>query len=195
MAHTRNKANRYSELLTAAREVFAEKGFEAATISEIVARVGVAQGTFYLYFQSKYALISALSREMSGSIIEAIREIDVKSSSVAELIDACVHVAFKLLGEYQDVLNVIIFGINMPNAETEREHFFSSYDTFISELVKRTQERGGIDPEVNPVIAGKLIVGLVYHAAYECYMNNSKIAPHEYAEETARFIRSALKVV
>ena len=34
--------SRRMELLNAAREVFAEKGFEGTRISEIVARVGVA---------------------------------------------------------------------------------------------------------------------------------------------------------
>ncbi|MEO6892020.1 MAG: helix-turn-helix domain-containing protein [Ktedonobacteraceae bacterium] len=46
MTHTtRNpKGDRRAELLKVAREVFAEKGFEATTISEIVARAGVAPG-------------------------------------------------------------------------------------------------------------------------------------------------------
>jgi hypothetical protein len=40
-------------LLEAAEEVFGELGFRRASIAEIVRRAGVAQGTFYLYFDSK----------------------------------------------------------------------------------------------------------------------------------------------
>ncbi|WP_376794932.1 TetR/AcrR family transcriptional regulator, partial [Thermogemmatispora sp.] len=44
-ANRGNREARKAELLRISREVFAEKGFEATTISEIVARAGVAQGT------------------------------------------------------------------------------------------------------------------------------------------------------
>lgn len=44
---------RKSELLSAARTVFSEKGFHAATIDDIARVAGVAKGTVYLYFKSK----------------------------------------------------------------------------------------------------------------------------------------------
>ena len=66
---TRARNERYTELLSAARAILAEKGFEATTVSEIVARAGVAQGTFYLYFPSKIALIAALNQEMNEHIV------------------------------------------------------------------------------------------------------------------------------
>ncbi len=47
---TKVRNERYTALLATARDILAEKGFEATTVSEIVARAGVAQGTFYLYF-------------------------------------------------------------------------------------------------------------------------------------------------
>ena len=44
---TRNK------LLDAAEQVFGEQGYEKASIVEITRTAGVAQGTFYVYFESK----------------------------------------------------------------------------------------------------------------------------------------------
>ena len=62
MALTRQSVDRRAALLDAARQIFAAKGVEAARVSEIVARAGVAQGTFYLYFTSKASLVLALDR-------------------------------------------------------------------------------------------------------------------------------------
>ena len=59
-----SKLDRRAAILQAAREVLATKGLEAAKISDIVARAGVAQGTFYLYFPSKSSLVIALTEEM-----------------------------------------------------------------------------------------------------------------------------------
>ena len=50
---TETEAVRRAQLLTAARDVFREKGYDGARVSEIVQRAGVAQGTFYLYSPSK----------------------------------------------------------------------------------------------------------------------------------------------
>ena len=54
---------RTTEILDAARHVFAEKGFNDATIDQIAALAGVAKGTVYLYFESKRDLFLAALRE------------------------------------------------------------------------------------------------------------------------------------
>ncbi len=40
-------------ILTAAAGVFEERGYRAATISEILARAGVTRGALYFHFPSK----------------------------------------------------------------------------------------------------------------------------------------------
>jgi AcrR family transcriptional regulator len=44
---------RCNEILDAARQIFAKKGFADATMDEIAATSGLAKGTLYLYFKSK----------------------------------------------------------------------------------------------------------------------------------------------
>ena len=52
--------NRRARLLKAAREVFSQKGFHAATVDDITKAAGVAKGTFYLYFAEKPAIFYEL---------------------------------------------------------------------------------------------------------------------------------------
>lgn len=52
------------DLMDAARDLFAEKGYEAASIAEITARAGTAAGAFYTYFSSKKQLLVALMNEL-----------------------------------------------------------------------------------------------------------------------------------
>ena len=51
---------RRSELIAAAQQLFYTKGYERTSVSDIVKAVGVAQGTFYYYFDSKQAILEAL---------------------------------------------------------------------------------------------------------------------------------------
>ena len=50
------KMDKKNELLAAAREVFAEKGYKAAGISDIAKRSQMAVGSFYKYYESKEAI-------------------------------------------------------------------------------------------------------------------------------------------
>lgn len=48
-------------ILDAAREVFGELGYEAATVRDIIRRTGLAAGTFYNYYRSKEEVFAALA--------------------------------------------------------------------------------------------------------------------------------------
>ena len=52
-----DKQQRKKELALAALDVFAEKGFESASISQISEAAGIGKGTVYEYFESKEELI------------------------------------------------------------------------------------------------------------------------------------------
>jgi AcrR family transcriptional regulator len=58
------RGEREDQLLAAARKVFRNKGYEGATVAEIVEEAGVAQGTFYLYYPSKKDVFFALGQRL-----------------------------------------------------------------------------------------------------------------------------------
>lgn len=51
---------RRSEILDAAERLFGAKGFEKATVIDILDAAGIAKGTFYYYFKSKEEVLDAL---------------------------------------------------------------------------------------------------------------------------------------
>ena len=71
------KADRAAAIKKAATEVFAEQGYHIAKVSTIVRQVGVAQGTFYLYFKSKQELFGELLQDFLALMHEPIADWDV----------------------------------------------------------------------------------------------------------------------
>ncbi len=60
-----------ARILEAAIDVFAEKGFHAARISDIANKAGVADGTIYLYFKHKEdILLSVFEEKMDELMVE-----------------------------------------------------------------------------------------------------------------------------
>lgn len=80
---TPRREKRRRELLDAARDVFAEKGFVAATVDDIVARTGVARGTFYLYFDDKLQVFGELVSDFFERVAGSIRPIELGPGALA----------------------------------------------------------------------------------------------------------------
>ncbi len=71
--------DRRTQILDAARECFVQHGFDGTPVSAIVKAAGVAQGTFYLYFDSKQAIVTELQREVVRDydrVIERVAALD-----------------------------------------------------------------------------------------------------------------------
>ena len=60
------------KLLEAAETEFGERGFAKASVSSITRRAGVGQGTFYLYFPGKEAVLIELVRHMGRELRRAL---------------------------------------------------------------------------------------------------------------------------
>jgi len=60
MRVTKDPEVRKGELIEAAEVLFREEGYRQTSVSDIVKKVGVAQGTFYYYFQSKDEVMDAV---------------------------------------------------------------------------------------------------------------------------------------
>jgi AcrR family transcriptional regulator len=66
---------RVAALLAAAARVFAEKGYEAATMTEIAATAGAAIGSLYQFFPTKAALAEALQIERLAALTEVMARV------------------------------------------------------------------------------------------------------------------------
>jgi len=57
---SKDPEERRQELVQTAYELFKEKGYDNVNVSDIVGKVGVAQGTFYYYFKTKLDVLNAV---------------------------------------------------------------------------------------------------------------------------------------
>lgn len=60
MRVSKDPEERKREIMDAAEEIFSDKGFDHTSVSDIVKKVGVAQGTFYYHFKSKDEVLNAV---------------------------------------------------------------------------------------------------------------------------------------
>lgn len=69
----RRKAERPEQIVSAAMEVFARKGFAAARLDDIAAKAGVSKGAIYLYFPTKEDVFRAVVEQGVAPNLDHVR--------------------------------------------------------------------------------------------------------------------------
>ncbi|MCT1399423.1 TetR family transcriptional regulator [Paenibacillus sp. LC231] len=78
---------RRNEILDAADELFAQKGFDGTSTNDILEKVGIARGTLYHHFKSKEDIMDALIDRYAVHLLDGAQEIaEEKSIPVVERI-------------------------------------------------------------------------------------------------------------
>jgi AcrR family transcriptional regulator len=72
---TKAPDERRSELVATAQRLFYKNGYERTSVSDIVKEIGVAQGTFYYYFDSKHAILEAVVEDLMAQSIALMQAI------------------------------------------------------------------------------------------------------------------------
>src|SRR5580693_997161 len=73
---------RVAKLLEAATAVFAEKGYEAATMTEIAARAGAPIGSLYQFFPVKEALADTLVQNYVASLTADLQALEARAGQI-----------------------------------------------------------------------------------------------------------------
>ena len=91
------RAEREQQMLEAADRVFARRGYQAASMDEIAAEVGVTKPMLYAYFGSKEGLYLASVQRAGEMLAQRLR--DSAEGGPAERLEAGVHAFFSFVDE------------------------------------------------------------------------------------------------
>jgi AcrR family transcriptional regulator len=103
-AAERSAAETRSELLDGAAKVFAERGYRAATVDDIVVRAGLSKGTFYWHFDSKEELFAALLEERIDRPARDLMEVTRSAPAEGETAPVVSHGLATLFREQRELI-------------------------------------------------------------------------------------------
>ena len=95
----RTKAANRAAILAAARDVFAEDGYDAAGVRDIIRRTELASGTFYNYFPDKDAIFRALVEETGAEARRRVRAARRRAVTAQEFIEGGFGAFFEYIVE------------------------------------------------------------------------------------------------
>jgi len=124
----------FDQIIDTAKKLFSKKGYQATSINEIIDKAGIATGTFYLYFDDKFALYSYLLAQYRKSIRKAISEgiHDVHTRYEKERLGLRAFLKFA----WQDPL---AYRIIWESMFADQKLFREYYETFSRDYIRQLQ--------------------------------------------------------
>ena len=154
-----NKTKR--KIFETSMKLFAEKGYDATSIEEITATVGVAKGTLYYHFSSKEEIFNFLVEEGIKLLQNSVDIKTAKFSNYIDKIKAIVLIQIKIVDKYEDLITILLsqfWGNELRNQLCKNQIFL--YIDKIEEIVKQGIEKGEIKQGSPQAIASE-IYGLI----------------------------------
>ena len=166
---TRQKKDaKRTAMMQAAVRVFAEKGYHAATVRDIVNEAEVAVGTFYFYFPDKETLFVHLFEETAGFLLQAIDQALISRSSFPAQLEAAVQAYVNVAFYEPAVVQLLLVGGigSAPSLSERRADYRQKLVRAWQRTLNAALERKQIEPQ-NTRRTAEALVGafdeIVYH--------------------------------
>lgn len=154
-------SEKYHRIIDAATKIFAKKGFFQAKVSEIAKEARVADGTIYLYFEGKDAILISLFEEQMELVLDNMRAQISKEEDAAKKIEKFALTHLKLIEKNRDMAEIIQVELRHSSKfmKEYKNEKFAEYLNIIDEIIREGQEKGIFKKEIIPSIAKRAFFG------------------------------------
>jgi AcrR family transcriptional regulator len=180
-----------ARLLEAAERVFAELGYNDASIVKITEAAGVGQGTFYLYFPGKAEIFDELVRDLNHRVRRAMTEGAEQGGNRIESELLGFRAFFRFTAEHP-ALYRIIRQAEFASPETLQFHYDRIVEGYVGAL-ERAMEAGEIERRDPEVLAWALMgIGELIGMRYILWAQRTDVSEHV-LDEIERIISCLLE--
>ncbi|MGH8052551.1 MAG: TetR family transcriptional regulator [Stenotrophomonas sp.] len=180
-------------IIEAAIAVFGEKGVEKATVSDIVKRAGIAQGTYYLYFPSRLSVMGGIAEQVVSRMLQRLHE-QLDGLSPAAQLDALAGAIFAVVEEQHQVVALLYSGMTQTDEMRRWEAIYAPLYDWLQQVLEQARAEGAVAANVQPRYAARVLVGAIEAAAEQVHLY-AATAPEDaqaHRAELERFIRAGL---
>ncbi len=191
----RRSSQRSDEILDVARALFAEKGFEGTSISDIAGSVGVADGAIYKHFASKRALLFEVIRSFYEPVIELAGETVAGIPDVRVRLRYLIWLQLRAFTEEPDVCRLIIAEVRPMHDyyESEVAELNRRWTSLLVEVIKEGQTDGTFHSDVPATMIRDLVYGGIEHIAWGAATGHGEIDVNNVADGLTQVVCTGIE--
>ncbi len=181
--------DRMSDLLTTARAVIAEKGYENTLLSDIAKRAGVVDGTIYRYFENKRDLMVKVAERWFGEQLVEDSQLQLVQGTQARLRYLAVRTLTIIKRE--PVLARYMLMELRPDPQYRSTAFFEMNKRFTDDVLlvcKDAVASGDFYDDVSPGMIRDMLHGCIEHRTWAFLRGEGDFSVEEVADGIAKVI-------
>ena len=187
--------DRKKQILKAAVEVFAERGFHRTRVSDIAKRAGVAYGLIYHYFHSKDDVLNSVFEQNWSVFLKVLHEIErdstkdssAKLSAIAALLIDALQVA-------PQTIQVIIQEISRSDRFVlpQKVSAFRNAFSIVHNIIQHGQTIGDIKEDIDPLVSAYMFFGALETICTGFMLKTIPCSSPEQAERMKRTVNEVM---
>jgi AcrR family transcriptional regulator len=168
-------------LLDVAVAVFIERGYEATSMDELAARLGVTKSAIYHHVPSKVELLRLALDRALDTLFAVTEEPGATTGRAIDRLEHVVRGSVRVLAAELPFVTLLLRV--RGNSEVERTALQRrrEFDRVVTGLVRAAEEEGDVRPDVDPAVTSRLLFGTV-NSLTEWYRPDGELTPDELAD-------------
>lgn len=190
------KSKTRSRFLEAARRIFAQKGFQATNVSDIVSEVESGQGTFYYHFKDKQEIFDVLMLDFISRLAIAVTKTSTAADGRYPLALANRELALEnarafaaVFIENMDLAEIYFRESKFTGGAVAEaiERFYSLMYYHVEQGLEEGMQAGVVRENLDPFCAARCFVGAAERLIYDTISSRREIKLDELAEQIIDF--------
>jgi AcrR family transcriptional regulator len=157
------KASNRQAIIDAARRVFAELGYGATTVRDIIRATDLASGTFYNYFKSKEEVFQALQDETALRVRPRLRAERIRARTFEEFISGSFRTFFDFVKNDHATFATMQRNPELQRVRIDTPEVVAGFDELRTDLERAIES--GVVPDADPDLLMATIVGVAFEVA------------------------------
>jgi AcrR family transcriptional regulator len=194
-------AQRRADILCAAIEVFAAKGFHNAGIADIARLLDIGHGTIYRYYKNKRDIFNAILAQLLADMAEVVQQEPPLTNSLAEYQAQLERIAdhmMRIFNRDPRLAKIAFYEALSVEGEVRNsvEHFIAIFAQFTEQYMKNGVDKGFLRANMDQAIAAKLITSMMMEAVKQVTVGDySDNDIQHWRREIIQFVVGGLGVV
>jgi AcrR family transcriptional regulator len=170
---------RVRDILQAGRDVFAEKGYDAATTAEIAQRAGISEATVFSYFSGKRALCARVIADWYDEIIDAFESGLPREGSIRQQFAFIVRTHLRLML----VNGTGLCSLVLSEGRTKQHDLSDTltelqrrYTAPLMDVLARGQALGHVRADVSLRLLRSLVFGPMEHVLWDATLAKRRLS-------------------
>ncbi len=158
----RERLMRRREILDAARAVFAQKGFNTATLDDVAERAELGKGTLYNYFPNKEALFTSVVEDSFDTIKGIAEEAFAGDGSLVQKVEAFVREELTYFFSNLESVQLMMREANHVRGGNPMMQLMPTLLAIVSSVLSAEQKKRRVMADADPTDLAMMLVNMLF---------------------------------